>query len=280
MTSLTSRIAGSSLGKKLLSSPLAGIAAFPWRLGAVAKANAKRAGAGARWLFGSRENTNYTYNLTERNLEHLAWFVSTLVDIPVSEARGYMQELLDDDALKKHVADAIQASPQRWLADSTARFGRRVGWYAIVRARKPKNVVETGTDKGLGALVLAAAVMRNGTGRLTTIDINPDSGYLISGVWAEVTNRVIGDGVETITNTLSDVDFFIHDSDHSSEYEKREFVAIGPKLTKDALVLSDNAHASDSLLQWAEETGRHYLYFGEEPLNHWYPGASIGVAFR
>ena len=279
MSSLTSRIAGSSFGKRLLSSPLAGVAAFPWRFASVAKANARSTAAGARWLFGSRENTNYTYDLTPRSIEHLAWFVSDLVDIPVTEARGYIREILDDEALTRHVADAIAASPQKWLADSKAKFGRRMGWYAIVRARKPKNVVETGTDKGLGALVLAAAVMRNGTGRLTTIDINPDSGYLISGPWAEVTDRVIADGVATLA-TLSDVDFFIHDSDHSSTYEKREFDAITPNLTKDALVLSDNAHASDSLLTWAEETGRHYRFFREEPLNHWYPGASIGVAFR
>lgn len=279
MASLTTRIAESSLGRRILASPLARLAAFPSRAGSVAAANFRMTGAGARWLFASRENTNYTYDLSDRNLEHLAWFVSNVARIPVEEARGYLRELRDDTTLAQHVADAVSASPRRWLADKKARFGRRAGWYAIVRALKPTNVVETGTDKGLGALVLAAAVMRNGTGRLTTIDINPDSGYLISGPWAEVTNRVIGDGVETI-GTLKNVDFFIHDSDHSSVYEKREFEAIASKLTKDALVLSDNAHASDSLLQWAEETGRHYTYFGEQPRDHWYHGASIGAAFR
>ena len=72
-----------NLVKRILASPVAPVAAFPWRLAATATATARAAGTGAKWLFASRENTNYTYDLTPRNREHLAWFVARLVDIPV-----------------------------------------------------------------------------------------------------------------------------------------------------------------------------------------------------
>jgi predicted O-methyltransferase YrrM len=263
--------------QKLLESPLAPVAAFPFRFAATARGALRQIGAGGRWLVTSRENTNYTYDLTPRNREHLAWFVANVAGIDVAEARGYLTEIETDAALAEHVATATRESPRRWLADSKARFGRRVGWYALVRALKPAVVVETGTDKGLGTLVLAAAIMRNGTGRLTTIDINPASGYLITGDYATVTERIIGDGVATLA-TLSDIDFFIHDSDHSSEYEAREFEAITTHLSKKGLVLSDNSHSSDSLPKWAEKNRRHFTFFDERPERHWYDGAGIGAS--
>lgn len=264
--------------QRMIASPMARVLYFPGRAATAARQTTRAMGSTTRWLFGSREATNYTYDLTERNVMHLAWFVNAVTGASVDEALGYIQEIQADDELKRHIAATTASSPMRWSADKQAKFGRRVGWYAAVRALKPAHVVETGTDKGLGSLVLAAAVMRNGTGRLTTIDINPASGYLISGPYAKVTDVVISDGVEAIGKLDVPVNLFIHDSNHSSAYEKREFVALADKLAPGAVVLSDNAHASDSLLEWAGETGRRFLYFQEQPAGHWYPGASIGAA--
>lgn len=277
MPGLRDALVGSAGARRVLASPLAVVAAFPWRLAATAKATARAGVAGTKWLFTSRENTNYTYDLTPTNREHLAWFVADLAGVKVTEVRGYLDEIENDGALSEHIAAATKNSPHRWLADTHAKYGRRIGWYALVRALKPKNVVETGTDKGLGTLVIAAALMRNGTGRLTSIDINPAAGYLLSGPYAEVTDLIIADGVATLA-TLSGVDMFIHDSDHSAAYELREFEAVGPNLSPGAFVLSDNSHASPSLPDWADRTGRRFVFFDERPAGHWYSGAGIGVA--
>lgn len=276
---LRDALVSSAGARRVLTSPLAVVAAFPWRLAATAKATARAVSTGTKWLFTSRENTNYTYDLTPTNREHLAWFVAELSGKGVAEIRGYLDEIENDTALAEHIATATRSSPHRWLADTRARYGRRIGWYALVRAVKPKNVVETGTDKGLGTLVIGAALMRNGTGRLTSIDINPAAGYLLSGPYAEVAELIIADGVTTLAG-LSGVDMFIHDSDHSAAYELREFEAVEPNLTKGAFVLSDNSHASPSLPVWAERTGRRFVFFDERPAGHWYGGAGIGVARR
>jgi predicted O-methyltransferase YrrM len=274
---LRDSLVNSRATQNLLDSPLAPVAAFPFRFAATARAAFRQIGAGGRWLVTSRENTNYTYDLTPRNREHLAWFVANVAGIDVAEARGYLTEIETDAALADHVARATRESPRRWLADPGARFGRRVGWYALVRALKPAVVVETGTDKGLGTLVLAAAILRNGSGHLTTIDINPASGYLIGGEYATVTDRIIGDGVTTL-KTLKGIDFFIHDSDHSAAYEAEEFETITSRLTRTAVVLSDNSASSDSLPAWAEKNKRHFTFFDEEPAHHWYEGAGIGAS--
>lgn len=231
-----------------------------------------------RWLVKSREHTNFTYELTGLNREHLAWFVATITSKPVAEIRGYFDELDGDEELREAVRSGTAASARRLLADPVARWHKRVGWYALVRALRPAHVVETGTDKGLGSLVFAAALLRNGAGQLTTVDTNSDAGYLITGRYAEVVDRRVGDSL-SILSDLGDVDLFLHDSLHTEAHETAEYQAVEPVLTPDALVLSDNAHVTPALPNWAEATGRRFLYFQEQPAGHWYPGGGIGAAY-
>jgi predicted O-methyltransferase YrrM len=236
-------------------------------------------GRSARWLVGSREHTNFTYDLTDRNLDHLAWWVAGVTGCPVDAARGFIAEARDDEDLRTHVREHTRRSSRRGLADTTVRLGRRLGWYALVRAIGPERVIETGTDKGLGSVVLAAALLRNGHGRLTTIDVNPESGYLIAGRYADVVDRVIGDSVDVLGASPEPVDVFLHDSLHTFEYETAELDAVGKRLTPKAVVLSDNAHETDALSRWAERNGRTFAFFKEEPERHWYPGDGIGAAW-
>jgi predicted O-methyltransferase YrrM len=139
--------------------------------------------------------------------------------------------------------------------------------------------VETGTEKGLGSLVLAEALIKNGSGRLITIDMEPSSGLLIGPEYGEVIERVIDDSLQAILK-INQIDLFIHDSDHSAEHEAREFELVKTRLSDDGIVLSDNSHVTTELANWSLQNGRKFMYFAEEPLNHWYPGAGIGVSMK
>jgi hypothetical protein len=183
-----------------------------------------------------------------------------------------------NEELKAHIVQRTQQSPRRRLADPAFRIGRRAGWYALIRALQPDHVVETGTDKGLGSVVIAAALLANGRGRLTTIDINAESGYLISGRYSEVISRILSDSVEALRAMNFGVDMFIHDSEHSPEYEYLEYTTVASKLNLGSVVLSDNSHATDELANWARSTQRDFWYFQEFPKNHWSRGAGIGAA--
>lgn len=263
--------------RRLLASRAAILVALPVRVHLVARHVLRQALIALRWLALSREHTNFTYDLQPQSLEHLCWFVSHLTGRPVDEIRGFVRELGEDAALAEHVRATTRAANRRWLADDTVRYGRRLGWYALVRAAKPALVVETGTDKGLGTCVIAAALLRNGSGRVVTIDLNPSSGYLIGPPYSDVVERQFGDSLTLLPN-LSRVDVFIHDSLHTREHELAELSALD--LSPDAWVLSDNAHATDALATWAEFTGRRFQFYDERPANHWHPGAGIGVAWR
>jgi len=88
-----------------------------------------------------------------------------------------------------------------------------------------------------------------------------------------------GDSVEMLRSVKENVDIFIHDSDHRPEYELREFLVIEKKLVSNAIVLGDNANEADKLLEFARRIGKTFLYFQDQPKNHWWRGDGIGAAF-
>lgn len=264
---------------RIAESRLSPLAALVPRARIGAKHISKQARHVSRWLVSSREHTNFTYELTDNNMEHLKWFVSEITNQSYATTSTYVDEILSDTRLKSTYVQAIQESTRRGLADVNVRFGRRVAWYALIRAKKPKLVVETGTDKGLGSLVMASALIRNGAGRLITIDINPAAGYLIREKYREVTTIRVGDSISIINELDDAVDLFLHDSDHSATHERRELETISAHLSSRAIVVSDNAHVTDVLSEWAKTHDRRFLFFSEEPKNHWYPGAGLGVAW-
>jgi predicted O-methyltransferase YrrM len=230
-------------------------------------------------LFRSKEFANFTYDLTERNKEYLAWFVAGVCNRPIEEIRNYFVELETNYQLKSHITAQLKASRRGNEIDGEPFFGRRLGWYAIVRATRPMLVVETGTEKGLGSLVLAEALLKNGSGRLVTIDLEPSSGFLIGGTWETVIDHVVEDSL-TALRKVKNVDLFIHDSDHSAEHELQEFELIAARLSSDGIVVSDNSHATSMLEKWSRRSNRRFEYFSEQPLQHWYSGAGIGISTK
>ena len=237
----------------------------------------------AWWLYQSRETTNFTYDLEPTNIHYLASMIADVLEIERTAAQGFIDELEHDAALRNHIATLTAQSEMAFLADRDVRFGRRVGWYAFVRALKPRVVVETGVDKGLGACVLTAALKRNAAegfpGQYFGTDINPRAGYLLAGEYARFGRILYGDSIASLRAMDAPIDLFVNDSDHSADYEAAEYATIATKLSERAIVLGDNAHATDKLYRFSCETGRDFVFFREAPLDHWYPGAGIGISF-
>jgi hypothetical protein len=268
----------SKLRRRIATSAIARGAALPLRTMIVARYDAHIIGRSVDWLMHSRETTNFTYDLNSLNRDQLSWFISAVTGAEIGQVRVWMRELEDDSALTSHLTRRLSSNPRRRICATEPHWARRSGWYAIIRAAQPDHVVETGTHLGLGSCVIAAALLRNGHGRLTTIDIDSEAGYLIGEPWASVIDRRAGNSIDVL-GELTGVDLFLHDSLHTYDYETSELTAVEPNLNADAIVLSDNAHESSALSEWAERSGRHYLFFKEQPVDHWWPGDGIGAAW-
>ncbi|MBL1213493.1 MAG: class I SAM-dependent methyltransferase [Ignavibacteriae bacterium] len=237
-----------------------------------------------KWGFKSKEYTNYTYELTEGNIANLAHIVSVVTNEDYKKTLGYINEARNDDKLKSYIIEQTQKSKMKKFADLRCDFGRRLGWYAFVRIMKPKIVVETGVDKGLGSVLLCSALLKNKddgfTGEYFGTDINPDAGYLLAEEYSSVGKILYGDSIKSLEKMNNAIDLFINDSDHSAEYEYQEYKTIKNLLNDKSVILGDNAHCTDMLSKFCTENSLKYLFFQEIPKNHWYPGAGIGIAYK
>ncbi len=234
------------------------------------------------WLYKSREEGNFTYGITELNQIYLAHMLSTVSGCRYDRVLIYLREPSEDSELRRHVMEYSRQKPYRYYSDARCEFGRRLGWYALTRLMKPKVIVETGVDKGLGSVLLCSALLRNQRegfpGRYYGTDIDLHAGYLLVPPYDSVGQILYGDSIESL-GQLDEVDLFINDSDHSSDYERSEYQIIASKLTQRAIVLGDNAHSNGELASFSRNHGRQFLFFREEPADHWYPGAGIGISF-
>jgi len=269
--------------KKILSNKIPALR-IPLRILRASRYYNKRYLQILKWGFSSREGGNYTYNLTETNMFYLSLIVSITTGASFSQIQHYIKEAQIDKDLEDHIKKETKRSSQSKYADLQVAFGRRLGWYAFVRALRPKVVIETGIDKGLGSVLLCSALLKNRAegfdGKYYGTDINPYAGYLLKGKYSKVGEVLYGDSIDSLKRFNQKIDLFINDSDHSANYEKNEYLTIQSMLSPNACILGDNSHVTDELARFSIKEGRKFLFFKEEPLNHWYPGAGIGISFK
>lgn len=230
-----------------------------------------------RWLFSISEFTNYNYDLTKVSKDNLISFISYITGNKHDVTKQYFDEIESDIKFLSYLQLRISLLKRKNELPRKIFFARRLGWYALVRILKPEVVVETGTDKGLGTLVIAQALKRNGSGVIYTLDKDPFAGALIDEEYWENIKILRGDSLQNLT-TIKNVDIFIHDSDHSFDHETAEYESIAQNLTSKAIVLSDNSEHNSALLEWSTRNNRNFVSFKETPKNHWYSGDGIGFS--
>jgi len=231
-----------------------------------------------RYLLHDREVTNFTYDID--NVAELEAFVCLALGRPPAEVKRLLAEPAADLELLDALTYSLRAHPHR---NPRPLFGRRLGWYAVIRALKPGLVVETGVHDGLGSSLLLRALERNAAecapGRLIAFDVDPSSGWLVEPAWRGRYELVIGDVRRTLAATIAGlrVGVFIHDSLHTYEHERFEFEVALQHVDERFALISDNAHATTALADLCRERRLRYAYFRERPREHFYPGAGIGL---
>jgi hypothetical protein len=213
------------------------------------------------------------------------------------ELDSYRRELSD----LRGVIEAARASFFREVGGTTSRghavsFGH-LAWgpsgrlYALIRARRPATLVETGVCNGVSSAVVLSALNRNGAGRLFSIDypeysdgsvrdfdesklgavvpIGKQPGWLIPDHLRDRWELTVGKSQEELPPLLArlgTIDFFMHDSEHSYECMTFEMNAAADHLVPGGLLVVDDSRWNDAFFDFLAQRGlpRYTLGGGTE----------------
>jgi predicted O-methyltransferase YrrM len=235
--------------------------------------------AAVRFLLADPEADNYTYEIANR--DELAAFLAKSLVQDVARIRGYITELDHDDDLRDELSRLLSKRRDR---RHVPLYGRRLGWYALVRARRPRRAIEVGVHDGLGASVLLRALERNRAegfdGDLIGIDLDPTAGWLVPERLRQYYALVIEHSQAALPRVATGppINLFIADGAHSAAGETADYQAVLPGLAPDAVLISDQARRSDALAEFARKHGRSYAFWAEEAIGHFWPGEGIGLS--
>lgn len=256
------------------------------RLRWISKARAvRRVGASVhrhlRFVLTDPEPDNFTYELA--NEAELAAWVQAVSGCAAAEVQRALAEPDADPVLSARLRET--AGRRQWWSKPRPPFGKRRGWYALVRLLRPALVVESGVHDGLGSLLLLRALERNAAagnqGRLVSFDVNPAAGW-IAGPDPRWELRIESSrtGLPLLLAGGEAVGMFIHDSLHTYEHERWELATAGGRLAPGGVLISDNVHVTPALAECGAALALDCHVFVERPIGHFYPGAAMGAARR
>jgi predicted O-methyltransferase YrrM len=167
---------------------------------------------------------------------------------------GLAEEMFKEIEQDRSFVDWLSSRYRLVRPDSPIVFnlGRFKVWYAIVRISRPNLVLETGVHDGLSSSLILRAMSRNNCGCLVSLDL-PDlnlpigvdgPGWLVPDELKSRWRLRLGDSrrvLDDLAREHAPIDIFIHDSDHSPDFQTFEYQTVRPYLAQDGLLLGDDA---------------------------------------
>ncbi len=231
-----------------------------------------------QFVLASPEPDNYTFQI--ENEGELAAWVAGVARCDEAAARALVQEPSHDDELARRLRSA---TAEHWLWTKPAPpFGKRLGWYALARALRPRRVIEIGAHDGLGSLLLLRALELNDregfSGTLVSFDVNPAAGWLVGEhpLW-KLRIQSSDQGLPAVISPTEPVDMLVYDGWHTFEAEYADLRVAAENLSSGGVLVSDDAQVTRALARLCEERGFAYSEFQEVPVDHFYPGAMLAA---
>jgi predicted O-methyltransferase YrrM len=182
-------------------------------------------------------------------------FILNLTQASRMEIQGYIAEITGNSKFLDLIQQKQTASGGRryssWDFGMSTALGEVL--YTICRKQKPDVVVETGVSSGVSSSYILCALEWNKRGQLYSIDFpwwqDYPSGWRIPDYLRHRWHLIQGKSSETLLPTLkkvTEVDIFLHDSDHTYENMLWEFQTAWKYLKPAGLLLSHNIDTNDA----------------------------------
>jgi predicted O-methyltransferase YrrM len=216
--------------------------------------------------------------------EQVAAVLARALPVTEKEALAALDEVARDEQLHEDYARLRRLS----LVPRRMRLGPRLLWWAVVRLRKPRLVVETGVWYGLGSAALLRALELNAAeghdGRLISFDPDSTGGWLVPERLQPRWNWVKARTDEALEPLLSGehVDLFIHDTPSNYARERAEFEVALRHAAQGAVLISSNGQNTPALAELSAVEGLAYHHLPYVARRHFYvtKGLSLAVVSR
>jgi hypothetical protein len=218
-----------------------------------------------RYVLWDPEVESFSYDLANPN--ELAAFLTPILGIEPAQAERWIDEARRDPVLTRDRGF-------HWSSKRRQPLGNRTLWYVVIRATKPRLVVEAGVHEGLGSEMILVALRRNAAeghpGKLVSFDIFEDTGWQVAPElrdnWEFVLESTLT-GMERVLRGRA-VDLFIHETPHVEEFIVPEVTAAARHTGERLTVIDTSGHTCAALRQMASACGGTCDYFLDHPLDH------------
>jgi predicted O-methyltransferase YrrM len=168
-------------------------------------------------------------------------------------------------------------------------YGEGLRLYAVLRKLRPRVAVETGVCNGVSTAFLLLALAENDKGELWSVDLpeiageqyepgtfwdgkggavvpaGEEPGWMVPAELRERWHLTLGrsqDALPPLLDRLGEIDFFMHDSEHSDACMRFEFGAAWAALGDGGVLAADDVTANDAFAAFAAEKRREPIEIG------------------
>ena len=212
---------------------------------------------------------------------------------------GFLSEQCDVDAnamRSEYLDSGFAAWFEKRLAElhncgATYKLGTTPGFdcetlYLVVRAARPRLVVETGVLYGASSAHILEALERNGEGTLYSIELEgdphgPSHDFFVPERLKKRWQLILGDSrheLPLLLHRLGGIDHFHHDSLHTSEHMRWEYETAFRYLHPGGIMSSDDVLISHSLRELRRANA--FTRFCEQHRVQWSTCGNVGIAIR
>jgi predicted O-methyltransferase YrrM len=196
------------------------------------------------------------------------------------------------DHLEERAAEfwnTVHGETARGHRYNTGRVTGRDGYdeglrlYRLLRELNPRAAVETGVCNGVSTAFLLLALEDNGNGELYSIDLpevagqdyepgtfwdgkggavippGKTPGWMVPTDLCDRWHLVLGrsqDELPPLLERLGEIDFFMHDSEHSYECMTFEFLTAWESLRKGGVLVADDVNVNSAWEEFTRKVGR------------------------
>jgi predicted O-methyltransferase YrrM len=134
--------------------------------------------------------------------------------------------------------------------------------YGAMRIIQPRIVLETGVANGHSTFFIINAIIRNGKGELHSTDVSDNVGALLMErereLWnLEIIKEPLRRSFRSVVERLPQIDFFLHDSNHSYSWQRFEYESVLSRMSKGSILASDDVDSSYAFIDFARRIRVH-----------------------